>query len=88
MAKLAKLTAGDYAPEFSLAWALKDVDLSLDSDPRPLPVLTAIAKQWHQAADDGLGRMDVSAARLALAPAALIHDTGADVANVSAGSPR
>jgi 3-hydroxyisobutyrate dehydrogenase len=79
VAKLAKLAAGDYAPEFSLAWALKDVDLSLDSDPRPLPILTAIATQWHQAADDGLGRMDVSAARLALAPAALIKAlTGAD----------
>jgi 3-hydroxyisobutyrate dehydrogenase len=37
VAKLAKLTAWDYAPEFSLAWALKDVDLALDSDPRPLP---------------------------------------------------
>jgi 3-hydroxyisobutyrate dehydrogenase len=68
VAKLAKLTAGDYAPEFSLAWALKDVDLSLVSDPRPLPALAAIAEQWHRAADDGLGRLDVAAARLALDP--------------------
>jgi 3-hydroxyisobutyrate dehydrogenase len=84
VAKLAKLTAGDYAPEFSLAWALKDVDLSIASDPRPLPVLAAIAQQWHQAADDGLGRLDVSAARLALAPAALPQDReDADVRSAS-----
>jgi 3-hydroxyisobutyrate dehydrogenase len=83
VAKLAKLTAGDYTPEFSLAWALKDVDLSIASDPRPLPVLAAIAEQWHRAADDGLGGLDVSAARLALAPAALLQDRSAEVRNAS-----
>jgi 3-hydroxyisobutyrate dehydrogenase len=66
VAKLAKIDAGDYAQEFALAWALKDVDLALESIPSRLPALAAIAVQWHRAAAEGYGRLDVSAARLAL----------------------
>jgi 3-hydroxyisobutyrate dehydrogenase len=66
-AKLHKMEQGDYAPEFPLEWALKDVDLALDAgDGRPLPLLAALSRQWHAAVDAGHGREDVSATRLAL----------------------
>ena len=58
---------GDYAPEFPLEWALKDVDLALDAaDGDPPPLLAALSRQWRAAVEAGLGRQDVSAARLAL----------------------
>jgi 3-hydroxyisobutyrate dehydrogenase len=66
-AKLHKMDIGDYAPEFPLEWALKDVDLALATGGgEPLPLLTALSRQWHAAVDAGHGREDVSAARLAL----------------------
>jgi 3-hydroxyisobutyrate dehydrogenase len=66
-AKLHKMERGDFAPEFPLEWALKDVDLALEAagDAR-LPMLTALSQQWRAAVDAGHGREDVSAARLAL----------------------
>lgn len=66
-AKLHKMQQGDYAAEFPLEWALKDVDLAVAAaaDGR-LPVLEAIARQWRIAVDAGHGRDDISAARLAL----------------------
>jgi 3-hydroxyisobutyrate dehydrogenase len=67
-AKLHKMETGDYAPEFPLQWALKDVDLALEAAGNTgLPLLAALSRQWHTAADAGHGREDVSAARLALA---------------------
>jgi 3-hydroxyisobutyrate dehydrogenase len=69
MAKLSKMDRGDFAPEFPLEWALKDVDLTIvEADSPPLPVLAAISQQWHVAVDQGLGRQDISAARSALEP--------------------
>jgi len=68
-AKLHKMAEGDFAPEFPLQWALKDVDLALalaDADGGALPLLAALSRQWHAAVDAGHGRQDVSAARLAL----------------------
>jgi 3-hydroxyisobutyrate dehydrogenase len=66
-AKLHKMEAGDYAPEFPLEWALKDVDLALaEADGTSLPLLAALSRQWRAAVDAGHGREDVSAARLAL----------------------
>ena len=65
-AKLHKMARGDFAPEFPLEWALKDVDLALDAADRTLPVLSALSRQWREAVDSGHGREDVSAARLAL----------------------
>ncbi len=61
------MARGDFAPEFPLEWALKDVDLALraaggDSP----PLLAALARQWRAAVDAGHGREDISAARLAL----------------------
>jgi 3-hydroxyisobutyrate dehydrogenase len=66
-AKLHKMQAGDFVPEFPLEWALKDVDLAIAAagDDR-LPLLEALSRQWRAAVDAGHGRDDISAARLAL----------------------
>jgi 3-hydroxyisobutyrate dehydrogenase len=64
-AKLHKMETGDFAPEFPLAWALKDVDLATTAAGE-LPLLAALSRQWHAAVAAGHGREDVSAARLAL----------------------
>jgi 3-hydroxyisobutyrate dehydrogenase len=66
-AKLHKMDRGDYAAEFPLEWALKDVDLAIDAAPGDTPpLLAALSGQWHAAVAAGHGRQDVSAARLAL----------------------
>jgi 3-hydroxyisobutyrate dehydrogenase len=66
-AKLHKMERADYAPEFPLEWALKDVDLAIDvAGGEPPPLLAALSRQWRAAVDAGHGREDVSAARLAL----------------------
>jgi len=66
-AKLHKMQRGDFAPEFPLQWALKDVDLALAAAGEDeLPLLAALSRQWRAAVDAGHGREDVSAARLAL----------------------
>ncbi len=66
-AKLHKMARGDFAPEFPLQWALKDVELALQAaDADTTPLLAALARQWRAAVDAGHGRQDISAARLAL----------------------
>jgi 3-hydroxyisobutyrate dehydrogenase len=66
-AKLHKMERGDFAPEFPLQWALKDVDLAIAAaGGAELPLLAALSRQWRAAVDAGHGREDVSAARLAL----------------------
>ncbi len=66
-AKLHKMDRSDYAVEFPLEWALKDVDLALGAaGGGGLPLLAALSRQWHAAVDAGHGREDISAARLAL----------------------
>src|SRR5689334_20771008 len=65
-AKLHKIARGDYAPEFPLQWALKDVDLALTAGGDGLPLLAALSRQWRAAVAAGHGREDVSAVRLAL----------------------
>jgi 3-hydroxyisobutyrate dehydrogenase len=66
-AKLHKMESGDFAPEFPLQWALKDVDLAVAAAGSDrLPMLEALSRQWRAAVDAGHGREDVSAARLAL----------------------
>ena len=66
-AKLHKMEQGDFAPEFPLEWALKDVDLAIAAATgTSLPMLAALSRQWHAAVDAGHGREDVSVARLAL----------------------
>ena len=67
-AKLHKMDRGDYAAEFPLEWALKDVDLAISAAAgQAPPLLGALSRQWHTAVADGHGRQDISAARLALA---------------------
>jgi 3-hydroxyisobutyrate dehydrogenase len=67
-AKLHKMDRGDYAPEFPLEWALKDVDLAIGAaGGHTPPLLAALSGQWHAAVAAGHGRQDISAARLALA---------------------
>ena len=67
-AKLHKMDRGDYAAEFPLEWALKDVDLAINAaGGEAPPLLAALSGQWHTAVADGHGRQDISAARLALA---------------------
>jgi len=67
-AKLHKMDRGDYAAEFPLEWALKDVDLAIGAaGGEAPPLLAALSGQWHAAVAAGHGRQDVSAARLALA---------------------
>ena len=66
-AKLHKMERGDFAPEFPLEWALKDVDLAIAAAADDeLPLLAALSRQWRAAVDAGHGREDISAARLAL----------------------
>jgi 3-hydroxyisobutyrate dehydrogenase len=65
-AKLHRMERGDFAPEFPLEWALKDVDLAIRAvGDDELPLLAALSPQWRAAVDAGHGRQDVSAARLA-----------------------
>lgn len=62
-AKLHKMARGDFALEFPLEWALKDVDLAIAAaGSGTLPVLAALARQWRAAVDAGHGREGVSAA--------------------------
>ena len=67
-AKLHKMDRQDYAAEFPLEWALKDVDLAISAaGGQAPPLLAALSGQWHAALAAGYGRQDISAARLALA---------------------
>jgi 3-hydroxyisobutyrate dehydrogenase len=66
-AKLHKMGRQDYAAEFPLEWALKDVDLAISAaNGDTPPLLGALSRQWHAAVSAGYGRQDISAARLAL----------------------
>jgi 3-hydroxyisobutyrate dehydrogenase len=66
-AKLHKMDRRDFAAEFPLEWALKDVDLAIGAARGDtLPLLAALSEQWHAAVAAGHGRQDISAARLAL----------------------
>ena len=67
-AKLYKMRSGDFAPEFPLQWALKDVNLAISAaGGSKLPLVEALSRQWSAAVEAGHGREDVSAAVLALA---------------------
>jgi 3-hydroxyisobutyrate dehydrogenase len=69
-AKFRKMDQQDYATEFPLEWALKDVDLAIGAAPGEAPpLLAALSRQWHAAVAAGHGRQDISAARLALGSA-------------------
>jgi 3-hydroxyisobutyrate dehydrogenase len=70
MTKLAKVESGDYSPDFSLEWALKDLDLAeAAAGANVMPVAGSIAERWRRLVAEGYGRLDVSAARLDLGSA-------------------
>ena len=53
-AKLHKMDRGDFAAEFPLEWALKDVDLAISAaGGRRPPLLAALSGQWHAAVAAG-----------------------------------
>jgi 3-hydroxyisobutyrate dehydrogenase len=65
--KLRKIQAEDDEAEFSLGWALKDLELAqAAAAPGGVPVAGAISKRWRLLADHGAAGLDVSAARLEL----------------------
>jgi 3-hydroxyisobutyrate dehydrogenase len=67
MTKLAKMESGDYSPDFSLEWALKDLDLAAAAaGVEVVPVAGSIAERWRHLVAEGLGHLDVSAARMRL----------------------
>lgn len=60
-AKLQRMAREEYSAEFSLALALKDVNLALDTvDPSRHAVLRSLAAQWQDAAEHGLGDEDLT----------------------------
>jgi 3-hydroxyisobutyrate dehydrogenase len=60
-AKLQRMARDEYSAEFSLALALKDVNLALDTvDPSRHAVLRSLAAQWQDAAEHGLGDEDLT----------------------------
>ena len=76
-AKLAKMEGGDYSADFSLEWALKDLDLALAaSGAETTPVVMAIAERWRRLVAQGHGHFDISAARLGLDPGPQTNDPG------------
>src|SRR6266550_3744326 len=67
MAKLAKIDERNDAPDFSLEWALKDLDLAkAAAGDAALPIAAAIAERWRELVAEGYGRLDISAARMGL----------------------
>ena len=77
MTKLAKMEGGDYSPDFSLEWALKDLDLAeAATGVEVIPVAGSIAKRWRRLVAEGYGRLDVSAARMGLGSAQVAAANG------------
>ncbi|HYL07780.1 MAG TPA: NAD(P)-dependent oxidoreductase [Candidatus Udaeobacter sp.] len=69
MTKLAEMDSGDFSADFSLEWALKDLDLAQSAaGVESMPVAQSIAERWRKLVAEGYGRLDISAARKDLAP--------------------
>jgi 3-hydroxyisobutyrate dehydrogenase len=67
MTKLAKMESGDYSSDFSLEWALKDLDLArVAGGVEVTPVADSIAERWRLLVAEGYGHLDISAARKGL----------------------
>jgi 3-hydroxyisobutyrate dehydrogenase len=85
-AKFHKMDQRDFAAEFPLEWALRDVDLAISAARGDTPpLLAALSGQWHTAVAAGHGRQDISAARLALDRPS--HQTQATKARKSGAPP-
>jgi 3-hydroxyisobutyrate dehydrogenase len=66
-AKLQRIAAGEYSPQFALSLALKDVHLALQAaDDGRFATLASLADEWQQAVDDGLGDQDLTVMTRAL----------------------
>src|SRR5262245_37363710 len=62
--KARKMDSGDDSPDFALELAVKDLGLALDAAPgRSLDVLAALRERWQRLVEQGLGGLDLSAAR-------------------------
>ena len=69
LAKLAKMESADFSPDFSLEWALKDLDLAgASAGDGVIPVAGSIAERWRSLVSAGYGPLDISAARMNLGP--------------------
>ena len=65
LARLDKMQNEDDSVDFPLEWALKDLDLTAQAaGADATPVAHAIAERWRGLVAQGLGRRDVTAARL------------------------
>jgi 3-hydroxyisobutyrate dehydrogenase-like beta-hydroxyacid dehydrogenase len=68
MSKLDKMLRDDFHSDFSLDWALKDLDLvEADAGADAAPIAAAIAHRWLNLVENGSSGLDVSAARQGLA---------------------
>ncbi|TMK35393.1 MAG: NAD(P)-dependent oxidoreductase [Actinobacteria bacterium] len=68
-AKLQRIAKDEYAPQFALSLALKDVHLALQAaDDDRFAALASLADEWQQAVDDGLGDQDLTVMTRALEP--------------------
>jgi 3-hydroxyisobutyrate dehydrogenase len=65
-AKLQKMLDEDFHADFSLDWALKDLDLATGADAQATPTARAIADRWRDLVSNGASGLDVSAARRGL----------------------
>jgi 3-hydroxyisobutyrate dehydrogenase len=71
LSKLTRMVDEDYHADFSLDWALKDLDLvASEAGAGVAPVAEAIADRWRGLVHNGSRGLDVSAARRGLGPAA------------------
>ncbi len=63
MSKLDRILRGDFHPDFSLDWALKDLELvGADAGTDAAPIAAAIAQRWRTLVENGSSGLDVSAA--------------------------
>jgi 3-hydroxyisobutyrate dehydrogenase-like beta-hydroxyacid dehydrogenase len=67
LAKLGKMMDKDFQADFSLDWALKDLDLAVsEGGVDAAPIAHAISERWQRLVDTGSSGLDVSAARQGL----------------------
>jgi 3-hydroxyisobutyrate dehydrogenase len=59
-AKLHRIVKGEFAAQFALSLALKDVRLALEAADERLGTLACLADEWQQAVDLGFGHEDVT----------------------------
>jgi 3-hydroxyisobutyrate dehydrogenase len=67
LSKLSRMVDEDYHADFSLDWALKDLDLAATAvGAGVVPIAAAIADRWRGLVNEGSSGLDVSAARRGL----------------------